>query len=192
MSRFAKSLLLSCAVSLVFSMPAFAQQYATDPIKNSFEDFAGHYAQLLLAAFGSIPAAKYDFRPTAPQQSVGDIAQHLENANYNLCERIGGVKRPMTTRDSLPENTKAASPKDTLIGRLRASFYFCRDAFAKVADPQMDDPVRLGASTSTLTQPRVHALLFFVTDLAEHYAQIASYMRLMGMIPPSALPRPKQ
>ena len=28
------------------------------------------------------------------------------------------------------------------------------------------------------------------TDLAEHYSQIASYMRLIGMVPPSALPRP--
>jgi hypothetical protein len=27
-----------------------------------------------------------------------------------------------------------------------------------------------------------------LTDLAEHYAQLASYMRLMGMVPPSALP----
>jgi hypothetical protein len=30
-----------------------------------------------------------------------------------------------------------------------------------------------------------------VTDLAEHYSQVSSYMRLMGLVPPSALPRPK-
>ena len=34
-------------------------------------------------------------------------------------------------------------------------------------------------------------LLAFETDLAEHYSQIATYMRLLGMVPPSALP-PKQ
>src|SRR5207248_4788738 len=27
------------------------------------------------------------------------------------------------------------------------------------------------------------------TDLAEHYSQISSYMRLLGMVPPSALPQ---
>jgi uncharacterized damage-inducible protein DinB len=27
-----------------------------------------------------------------------------------------------------------------------------------------------------------------ITDLAEHYAQVASYMRQLGMVPPSALP----
>jgi uncharacterized damage-inducible protein DinB len=172
-------------------MQGSAQQYPSDPIKNSFEDFAGHYAQWLLAAFDSIPAAKYDFRPTLPQQTVGFIAQHLEDANYNLCEKIGGSKRAMTARDSQPESIKAAWPKDTLIARLRTSFNFCRDAFTKIDDAKMRDAVRLGPSGSALTQPRVHALLFFVTDLAEHYAQIASYMRVIGLIPPSALPRPK-
>jgi hypothetical protein len=28
----------------------------------------------------------------------------------------------------------------------------------------------------------VHTSLFFVTDLAEHYAQIASYMRIMAFV----------
>src|SRR5256885_12890207 len=32
-------------------------------------------------------------------------------------------------------------------------------------------------------------LLAFETDLAEHYSQISSYMRLLGMVPPSALPQ---
>jgi uncharacterized damage-inducible protein DinB len=184
-------LLLAGAVSLTLSAPVVAQQYTSDPIKNSFEDFAGHYAQLLLAAFDSIPATKYDFKPSAPQQTIGYIARHLESANYSLCQRIGGMALPVTARDSVPEDASAVS-KDTLIARLRASFYFCRDAFAKIDDPKMGDPIRLGPSGSTLTQPRVHALLFFVTDLAEHYAQLASYMRVMGMVPPSALPRPKQ
>jgi uncharacterized damage-inducible protein DinB len=191
MSKTKQSLFVIGIVSLTLSTRVGAQQYATDPIKNSFEDFAGHYAQLLLAAFDSIPAAKYDFKPSPPQQSVGYIAQHLENANYNLCQKIGGMTRAMTARDSQPDSVKAAWPKDTLIARFRTSLYFCRDAFAKIDDAKMSDPVQLGPSGSKLTQPRVHALLFFVTDLAEHYAQIASYMRIMGMTPPSALPRPK-
>jgi hypothetical protein len=31
-------------------------------------------------------------------------------------------------------------------------------------------------------------LLGFQTDLAEHYSQISVYMRLLGMLPPTALP----
>lgn len=51
-------------------------------------------------------------------------------------------------------------------------------------------------TASTLTGPqtvfRVRYLILLVTDLAEHYAQIAGYMRILGLMPPSALPRPQQ
>jgi hypothetical protein len=36
-----------------------------------------------------------------------------------------------------------------------------------------------------------NTLLAFETDLAEHYSQVAVYMRLLGLVPPSAL-RAKQ
>jgi len=29
-------------------------------------------------------------------------------------------------------------------------------------------------------------------DLADHYSQLANYMRRQGMLPPTALPRPSQ
>src|SRR5687768_18474548 len=65
------------------------------PIVETFTGF-GYYGGWLLAAFDSIPASRYSYRPTAPQQSIGYIAQHLEDANTQLCTIIGGVKRPMT------------------------------------------------------------------------------------------------
>jgi hypothetical protein len=35
-------------------------------------------------------------------------------------------------------------------------------------------------------------LLAFETDLAEHYSQLSVYMRLLGLVPPSALPPKKR
>jgi uncharacterized damage-inducible protein DinB len=138
-----------------------------------FEFIADRYGGWLVAAFDSIPASKFAFRPTPPQQSIGHIAQHLEAANYSLCERLGG-KHPRTAKDSLPEAVKAAWPKDTLVARLEASLRFC-DAVLE----------RLGP----LNTPQVaNSLILFETDLAEHYSQISGYMRVLGMVPPSALP----
>jgi hypothetical protein len=37
---------------------------------------------------------------------------------------------------------------------------------------------------------RGYMVLGHALDLADHYSQIANYMRLNGMLPPSALPRP--
>lgn len=186
----------SLGVTILLTPLILAAQQATPaakpdkPILDSFRDFGGHYGGLLLAAFDSIPASKYDYRPTAIQQSVGYIAQHLENANYELCASIGGSRAPVGPKDFLADTIKAGWPKDTLVARLRKSLLFCAGAFEQVNDRQLADKVALGGSSSD-SVPRVRALLFFTTDLAEHYSQLASYMRLMGIIPPSALQRTK-
>src|SRR5437867_1595341 len=134
-----------------------------------FITFADIFGGRLVAAFDSIPAAKYDYRPTPAQQTIGYIAQHLENANYGLCGRFATLKHPLTAKDSLPDTLKARWPKDTLVARLDASLAFCDTAIARAG------PLNSGMLASLL--------LAFETDLAEHYSQLSSYMRLLGMIP---------
>jgi uncharacterized damage-inducible protein DinB len=154
---------------------------APDGVMLAFARFADIFGSRLVAAFDSIPAARYDYRPTPVQQSVGYIAQHLEDANYELCERFGDqgdLKRPRTAKDSLADTVKARWPKDTLVSRLRASLAFCDAALERVG--RLQSPAL------------ANTLLAFETDLAEHYSQIAVYMRLLGMVPPSALPPRKR
>jgi uncharacterized protein DUF3471 len=141
-----------------------------------FQRFADIFGSRLVAAFDSIPASRYDYRPTPVQQSIGYIAQHLENANYGLCERFGDLKYQRTAKDSLADTVKARWPKDTLVARLRRSLDFCDTAIERA--PRLQSP----ALASNL--------LAFETDLAEHYSQLSVYMRLLGMVPPSAL-RPR-
>ena len=155
-----------------------ATRATSDGVMLSFVRFADIFGSRLVDAFDSIPAAKYDYKPTPVQQTVGYIAQHLENANYSLCERMGDLKPKRTAKDSLADTAKARWPKDTLVARLKASFRFCDDAMERI--PQLSSP----ALASTL--------LAFETDLAEHYSQLSVYMRLLGMVPPSALPPKKR
>jgi hypothetical protein len=149
-----------------------------DGVVLTYVRFADIFGSRLVAAFDSIPAARYDFRPMPAQQTVGFIAQHLEEANYSLCERLGELKRPATVRSSVPDTIKAKWPKDTLVTRLRASLDFCNDVLERLP----------GVSTPALTA----TLLAFETDLAEHYSQVAVYMRMLNLVPPSALPPPKR
>jgi hypothetical protein len=139
---------------------------------SAFENSTDIYGGWLIAAFDSIPAARYDYRPAPPQRTIGNIAQHLETANYGLCGSFGHMTHPTTAKDSLPESSKARWPKDTLVARLRASFSFCDSALARVGS--------LGTVNAIM-------LVAFETDLAEHYSQLSSYMRLLNMVPPSAL-----
>jgi hypothetical protein len=157
--------------------PAPSAKPSADGIMLSFERTADRYGNWLVAAFDSIPAAHYDYRPTPAQLSVGYIAQHIENANYYLCERFGDLKHQATPKDTLADVVKAQWPKDTLVARLDASLRFCDTAIERAG------PLRSAGVSADL--------LAFETDLAEHYSQISGYMRLLGMVPPSALPHGK-
>jgi hypothetical protein len=61
----------------------------------------------------------------------------------------------------------------------------------RVDDTKLADEVPSGPPGSGRTTARARYLLGYVTDLADHWSQIAIYMRLNGMVPPSALPRPR-
>ena len=182
---------LLAVAALVLPMALAAQQPAApNPITTSFKGSGTQYARWLTAAFDSIPASKYSYKPTPVQQTIGYIAQHLESANYQLCGLFGGVKPTMTAKDSLADTVKAMWPKDTLVARLKASFVFCDNAMATVDDAKLADMIPVGPAAAGRTSPRARLVLLYVTDLVDHWSQIANYMRLNGMIPPSALPRP--
>jgi hypothetical protein len=169
-----------CLGIIALTVPAaLASQSPTprtipDGVVLEFVHFADLYGSRLVAAFDSIPAARYEYRPTAAQQSVGYIAQHLEAGNYGLCEQIGYLKHVKTPKDLLADTVKARWPKDTLVARLALSLSFC-------------DSVMVHIRTLD-SAPIAAQLLAFETDLAEHYSQISNYMRLLGLVPPSAIP----
>ena len=146
-----------------------------DGVMITFARFADIFGGRLVLAFQAIPSSKYDYRPTPAQQTIGFIAQHVEDANYGLCSRFANMGHALTAKDSLADTIKARWPKDTLVARLDASLRFCDTAIQRAG------PLNSPALASYL--------LAFETDLAEHYSQLSSYMRLMGLVPPSAVPQ---
>jgi hypothetical protein len=184
-------LLLACP----FASAARAQQSPTpsrpkspSAVAQTFRAFGRPFGAWILAALDSIPASRYGFRPTPGQQSVGFIAQHLENANYQLCATFGDAKYAMTAKDSLTDTIKAQWPKDTLIARVRASLVYCGAAIQKLSDAQLADELTVATPGGSETVLRVRYLILLVTDFAEHYSQLSNYMRILGLVPPSALP----
>jgi len=180
---------------LIFPAALLGAQQAPAPsapgtvITSAIRGFGTNYAGWLMTAFDSIPAAKYGFRPTPVQMTVGTVAGHLESANYALCTRFSGMAHPMTAKDSSADSVKGQWPKDTLVARLKASFEFCNKAFETVTDANLVDSMPGFAPGRKMVRARLVDI--FVLDLVDHYSQIANYMRIMGMVPPSAYPRPR-
>ena len=83
---------------------------------------------------------------------------------------------------------KTAAPKDELVAAIRKSFELCTDAFAKTNDPDLGEEVMMmGRATG---RSRAAALVTITNDWADHYSTQAAYLRLNGILPPSAQPQP--
>lgn len=181
----------SIIVGALFPAALIAQQSSSDPepnnIRASFAYFAEHYGHLLVAALDSIPATKYGFSPTPTQQTVGYIAQHLEDANLGLCSALGRPDPRAAAEWRISDSVRAKWPKDTLVARVRASIVFCTAAIAQLNDTRIGEVATMRSDSGRTILP-ARVLLAFTTDLAEHYAQLASYMRQLGLVPPSAAP----
>ncbi len=181
--------MLCVPISLGAQQPLGTAPARPNGVARTFLSFGQPYGGWLMMAFDSIPGNRYDFRPTPVQQSIGQIAQHLETANYSLCTTFGAKKHALSAKDSLADTIKARWPKDTLIARVRASMVFCAAAVEGLSDAQLADEFTIDTPSGPQTVLRARYLMLLITDLAEHYSQLASYMRLLGLVPPSALPR---
>jgi uncharacterized damage-inducible protein DinB len=187
LSRLLGAIALALPATMVAQQPAAPAAPPANPITLALKNSGTRNANLLMQAFDSIPESKYGFKPTEKQLTIGYIAQHLENANYFLCNRFGPMKYTFTARDSMADTVKAKWPKDTLTARLKASFAFCDAAFAQLDDAKLAEQITVAPNRNAA---RAGSVLGYVTDLVDHYSQMANYMRAMGMLPPSALPRP--
>jgi uncharacterized damage-inducible protein DinB len=173
-----------------------AQQPAAAPVANpitaAFQRRITAMHRNIAQAFDSIPEAKFAYKPTPAQLSIGFIAQHVASDNYLFCDQFGEKKSSLPEKDTAtPDSVKATWPKDTLVAKLKASFAFCQEAIGQLEDGKLGDQVTLTFQGQSRSVTRIGMVLGHALDLADHYSQLANYMRLNGMIPPSALPRPK-
>jgi hypothetical protein len=190
---------ISVAAILVLALPAgeLAAQNPpaappANPITTAFRGRIMGLQRNLAQAFDSIPESKFGYKPTPAQLTIGYIAQHLATDNYIFCNQFGPMKGTIAAADSTTaDSVKAKWPKDSLVTKLKASFAFCESAFAQLNDTNLADQVTLKFGNNSRQVSRATMVLGHALDLADHYSQIANYMRLNNMLPPSALPRPR-
>ena len=181
-------------LSLLVPVGLAAQQQPAAKSGNVITDvFRGRTMSLqhnLAQAFDSIPGDKFDYKPTPAQLTIGHIAEHLANDNYFFCDQFGAMKGKRTAEEtSTPDSVNATWPKEKLVTQLKASFDFCEKAFAQLSDAKLTDDVTMSYGGNSRQVPRVAMVLIHVQDMTDHYSQIANYMRLNGLLPPTALPR---
>jgi len=186
------SLTIACVLPALLAAQTPAPAPVPNPITAAFKTRITSMHRNIAQAFDSIPGSKFDYKPTPAQLSIGFIAQHDASDNYLFCDQFGAKKSGLPEKDTAtPDSVKATWPKDSLVAKLKASFAFCQDAIGQLEDGKLADQVTLTFRGQSRDVPRISMVLGHALDLADHYSQLANYMRLNGMLPPSALPRPR-
>jgi hypothetical protein len=159
----------------LIAAPTFAQ--SKDPASDALRTILAGRAKTTIAAFEAMPADKYNFQPTAAQMTFGHLAAHVVESNYYFCANVGNVPEPKMTE------LKGSEGKDALVAAVKSSFDFCSTAIAKASDSTMSSDI-----TWFDGKPRARAWAFLglASSLADHYGMAAMYLRLNGVLPPTA------
>jgi hypothetical protein len=108
-----------------------------------------------------VPADKYSYRPAQSVRTFGQQIGHIIDSYNYYCARAAG--RNVQWSDAIE---KGSTDKATLLPKLKQSADACTAAYA-------------GA-------PRVGAALGNVAHTSLHYGNIITYMRMLGLVPPSS------
>src|ERR1035438_2893830 len=165
---------------LLFAATAvFAQD--KNPVTSVAKQILPRQQKNLVAAVEEMPADKFGYKPTEQQMTFGHLILHIVESNNYLCSKIGDepeVKAPVPLKES--------DGKEKLVAALKASFEFCSTTLGKVDDSKLGDDIELfGGHKGS----RAFALIALTNDWADHYSSAAMYLRLNGLLPPTAQPK---
>jgi len=167
-------------ITLLVSGLAASAQQIKNPVTTVIKEIVPKQQKNLVAAVEEMPADKFGYKPTPQQMSFAHLVLHMTESNYALCAKASDVLQPK--RDEL----KDTDGKDKLLAALKSSFEFCNTALEKVDDSKLGDTIEARGGRK---EPRAWALVALTNDWADHYGAAAMYLRLNGLLPPTAQPK---
>ncbi len=170
-----KILVSAVAAALVTSAAVAGAQ--GNPVADALRANVKSASRNFVAAAKEMPANKYGYHPTEAQRTFGALVLHVAGSNDFMCSAISGEKPPMRAK------LTATSSKDELVAAVQASFDYCESSFAKLTDSGLADEVPFfGGRKMT----RATVVLAIAADWADHYGTAADYLRMNGILPPTA------
>jgi len=103
---------------------------------------------------------------------------HIAQSNNTFCAKISTKAEPDVKYSD-------SDPKDKLVAALKDSFAFCSSALAGVDDSKLGEQFVLFGNRPI---SRGGALVALGGSWTDHYATQAMYLRLNGILPPTAQP----
>jgi hypothetical protein len=155
-----------------------AQGPVANPVSDTVKGQLARYGKNIVGAAELMPAEKYGFKPTPEMSTFGHVVMHIAQSNNTLCSKLSGQAAP---------DVKLADTdgKDKLVAGLRDSFAFCATVLANADDAKLGELIPLFGGRMA---PRAAAWIALSDGWNDHYGALAVYLRLNGILPPSAQP----
>ena len=150
-------LLVPAASTFAQAAPDKAPDMATE-VRNGFNEVNGW----VMAAAEAVPAEKYSYKPVDTVRTFGQLIAHVTDSYNYFCAHGVGNKVEWTTPVE-----KGSTEKDVLLPKLKEAVGRCNTAYG-----------------SGNAQPKPLFINIGHTNL--HYGNIITYMRMMGLKPPSS------
>lgn len=160
--------------------PAAAPGPVKDPVTTSLRFLLQRSQGNTVGAVEAMPADKYSYKPTPDQETFVHLVVHIIGFNNSFCAKAADVPAPKV------DEPKETDSKDQLLAAVKASYSFCSDAIGKMDDSKLGDSIEIFGGRQA---PRAMASLILASGWADHYAAAAMYLRLNGILPPSAQPK---
>lgn len=130
---------------------------AAAALRKSFSEVSGWVAK----AADLVPADKYTYRPVATVRTYGQIIAHITDSYHYYCGR--GAGRNVQWSDA---TEKGPTDKSTLVPKLQQALEACL-------------PTYTGSG-------QAGPLIGNVGHTSLHYGNLITYMRMLGLVPPSS------
>jgi DinB family protein len=167
---------LNLALSLLV-LVASANAQVKNPVSSALRDTLPGRQKNTIAAVEAMPADKFTYKPSADQITFAHLVAHMIESNNSFCSKAAAVPAPKV------EEAKETDGKDKLVAAVKASFDFCADALAKMDDSKLGEMIE-GFGGQKFSRARFAIIL--ASSWADHYAEAAMYLRLNGILPPTA------
>lgn len=174
-----RKLMLGTAAVVLLGLAgaAGAQQSSSSPVADGLRGLVARNATNMVGAAEEMPADKYSYHPTPQQWTFAHLMNHAVGANYGMCSAIAGVPMPKT------EKLTDTDSKDKIVSALKASFQFCQDSLKNVTDANLSEEIPFFGGRKVT---RGGMMIIMADDYGDHYSQASGYLRLNGLLPPSA------
>ena len=172
--RMAITTLALVAGSMAFASAAGAQSIPAatqDGLVSQLETVSGY----ILTAAEQVAEDDYSFQPTPEVRTFGELVDHVADAHFGYCTAIGGGERPSAAGAE-------AMSKSQIVRRFRAAREYCLDVYRNADPASLAESIDVFGSEST----RVWTMIQNVTHDNLHYGNVVTYMRSLGMVPPSS------